>query len=103
MQAVLEGTLKPDGTLELDERPSLPAGRVRIVLLSLSPSAAPRPGWWEVLQEIWSEQAASAHKPRTKEQIDAATNALRNEWEERLQALQQIHKDARSSHERPGC
>ena len=29
---IVDGTLKPDGTLELDERPSLPAGRVKVVL-----------------------------------------------------------------------
>ncbi len=29
---IVDGTLKPDGTLELDEKPSLPAGRVKVVL-----------------------------------------------------------------------
>ena len=31
-EAVIEGTLKPDGTLELDEKPKLPPGRVKVVL-----------------------------------------------------------------------
>lgn len=29
---IVDGTLKPDGTLELDEKPPLPAGRVRVTL-----------------------------------------------------------------------
>jgi hypothetical protein len=31
-ETVIEGTLKADGTLELDEKPDLPAGRVTVVL-----------------------------------------------------------------------
>ena len=31
-ETVVAGTLKPDGTLELDEKPNLPAGRVTVVL-----------------------------------------------------------------------
>ena len=32
MEAVVSGTLKSDGTLELDENPNLPAGRVTVIL-----------------------------------------------------------------------
>ena len=31
-EIVVEGTLKPDGTLELDQKPNLPPGRVQVVL-----------------------------------------------------------------------
>src|SRR5438067_1392539 len=31
-EVVIEGTLKPDGTLELDQKPNLAPGRVRVVL-----------------------------------------------------------------------
>ena len=34
---VIEGTLKPDGTLELDEKPSLPPGRVTVILQPAMP------------------------------------------------------------------
>jgi hypothetical protein len=33
---VVEATIKPDGTLELDEIPALPAGRARITIVSLA-------------------------------------------------------------------
>ena len=31
-EVVVEGTLKPDGTLELDQKPSLSPGRVKVIL-----------------------------------------------------------------------
>jgi hypothetical protein len=31
-EIVVEGTLKPDGTLELDQKPTLSPGRVQVVL-----------------------------------------------------------------------
>jgi hypothetical protein len=35
-EVVVEGTLKPDGKLELDQRPSLSPGRVKVILQSPS-------------------------------------------------------------------
>jgi hypothetical protein len=31
-ETIVQGTLKPDGTLELDRKPDLPPGRVTVVL-----------------------------------------------------------------------
>lgn len=31
IEAIVEGTLKVDGTLELDQKPNLPPGRVAVV------------------------------------------------------------------------
>ena len=31
-ESVIEGTLKPDGTLELDQKPNLPPGRVKVTV-----------------------------------------------------------------------
>ena len=39
-ETVTEGTLKPDGTLELDQKPNLPSGRVKLVLRQ---AASPQP------------------------------------------------------------
>lgn len=95
-QVVVEGTLKPDGTLEMDQKPKLPPGRVRVVLERMpEPSPEPRPGYWEVLQQIWREQAASGYRGRTAEEIDADINAMRDGWEERMQELEKIHEEAR--------
>jgi hypothetical protein len=34
-EIVIEGTIRPDGTLVLDEPAKLPAGRVRVIVQSL--------------------------------------------------------------------
>ena len=31
-QIIVNGTLKPDGTLELDQKPAFSAGRVRVII-----------------------------------------------------------------------
>lgn len=49
-EVVIEGTLKPDGTLELDQKPSLSPGRVTVVLRQESESAPPKEDWFEFMQ-----------------------------------------------------
>lgn len=48
--AVIQGTLKPDGTLELDEKPNLPPGRVTIVLQPAPLPAQPQDNILHFLQ-----------------------------------------------------
>ncbi len=45
-EIVVAGTLKPDGTLELDQKPNLAPGRVTVVLRQES-EAAPQEDWWQ--------------------------------------------------------
>jgi hypothetical protein len=49
-EIVVQGTLKPDGTLELDQRPALPPGRVTVVLRQES-AEPPKKSWWEFMQQ----------------------------------------------------
>ncbi len=42
---MVAGTLKPDGTLELDQKPTLPPGRVMVVLRQESEAAPPQEDW----------------------------------------------------------
>jgi hypothetical protein len=90
--------LKPDSTLELDEKPNLPPGRVRVTLEPATAAAPSGPGWWQVLQQIWKEQAASGFQGRSRETIDADLDALRDEWEQRLAELEAIRAVARRFH-----
>ena len=85
-QIVVQGTLKPDGTLELDEKPDLPAGRIEVILRAV-PSASPQAeDWWQVLQRARAELEASGHRFRTKEEIDAYVGDLRS-GDERLEEV----------------
>jgi hypothetical protein len=47
---VVEGTLKPDGALELDQKPNLPPGRVTVVLRQEAEAPPPQEDWWQFLQ-----------------------------------------------------
>jgi hypothetical protein len=96
---VLHGTLKSDGTLELDEKPNLPPGRVQVAIKTETPPAPAAQGWWDVLQKIWAEQAARGYRGRTGEEIDAEINEMRNEWEEHQLALERIQEEAARARE----
>jgi hypothetical protein len=92
----VNGTLKPDGTLELDAAPALAPGRVEVTLRPApDPAHIAGPGWWEITQQIWKDQAARGYVPRTKEQIDADLESLRAESDEHQQELELIREEAR--------
>jgi hypothetical protein len=77
---VVRGILHPDGTLELAERPTLPAGDVEV---TIRPAAKVVTGenWLECLQRIRSEREAAGYPFRTKAEIDAEINDLRS-WDD---------------------
>ena len=56
---IIEGTLKPDGTLELDQKPSLAPGRVTVVLRQESMPTPPKEDWWQYMQRARRELEAS--------------------------------------------
>ena len=82
--AVVQGTLKDDGTLELDEKPPLAPGRVQVtILLMSSPAVAqPRRTILDVLDEIHSAQEARGYRGRSIEEMEADEAARRAEAEE---------------------
>ena len=55
--------LKPDGTLELDERPNLPAGRVQVIMVPL-PELPKDDPFWQRMEAMWAAQKARGHVPR---------------------------------------
>ncbi len=89
----VEGTLQPDGNLVLDEKPNLPPGRVRVVLLPVE-QPTPVDQFWAGMKAIWAGQKARGYVPRSKEEIDAEVRALRDEAEDEMRAVEQIHFDA---------
>jgi hypothetical protein len=100
-QVEAEGTLRPDGTVELDEKPDLPAGRVKVILQVLRP--LPKLDSWATLQQIWAERQALGLQPRSAEAVEAELSAMRGEWEEHEQALERLQEEARRAREKPPC
>jgi hypothetical protein len=85
-QILVGGTLKADGTLELDEKPTLPPGRVEVLISSQS-SGNRAETWWEFLQRSRAELLAQGLTFRTKEDIDADQSRHRSQDESRRQAI----------------
>ncbi len=91
-QVTVEGTLQPDGTLVLDEKPALPPGRVRVRV-----EAAPRPvqtaeEFRALLRRIrGDEQPTDDGCSPGNERIEMIRR-MREEAEERLRRLEQARK-----------
>jgi hypothetical protein len=92
-QIVVEGALQSDGTLVLDEKPNLPPGRVRVTMQAVPPPVGPENDILAVLQRIWAAQDARGYVPRTREEVDAEINALRDDAEEEMQAVERLHEE----------
>ena len=66
---VLNGTLLGDGTLVLDEKPSLPSGRVQVTLRHVSAQAVEE--FLEMIDKLRANQLARGLQPRSQTEIDA--------------------------------
>jgi hypothetical protein len=84
---VIEGTLKPDGTLELDEKPNLAPGRVQVIVQPLSKPAQPKRGLADVIDEIRRGQQARGFQGRSAEEIEGGLREGEDEYEQKMQAL----------------
>jgi hypothetical protein len=87
----IQGTLREDGTLLLDEKLNLPPGRVKVTVEPVSELA--QTDVWQVLERIWAGQRSRGHVPRSHEEIDAELEASRQDDEERMLALERIHNE----------
>jgi hypothetical protein len=97
---LIRGTLKPDGTLELDERPPLPPGRVEILLRSMNEPIGTGPGAWEVLQQIHKEQPARGYTGMTEEDWAVREAEQRAEDEEDQEYWRKIWSQTTSTAEK---
>src|SRR5205823_2953985 len=88
---IVEGIVTPEGTLELNEKVNLPAGRVKVTVQPVYDKA--NDPFWQRMEAMWAAQRARGHIPRTKEQIDAEINELRDEMEEELLESERLHEE----------
>src|SRR5262249_30645332 len=96
---VIQGVVTPDGTLELEEKVTLPAGRVQVTVTPLVELPKDDP-FWQMMRRIWDGQKARGHIPRRAEEVEAERAELREEWEERMRAIEHIQHEARKLRER---
>jgi hypothetical protein len=98
MQAAIEGTIKPDGVLVLDEPANVRAGRVQVIVQAL-PDLPDGDPFWDMMKSIWAGQKSRGHVPRAADEIEAERLEKRENWEQRQQALERIQAESRSSGE----
>lgn len=87
---VVQGTLKPDGSLELDTKPALAPGRVHVTLRPVPAESSPKGGLTDTIDEIRPYQQAQGYQGRTAEEIardDADRRADDDAYEQRMQEI----------------
>jgi hypothetical protein len=84
------GTVRPDGTLELDQKLTVPAGRVKVRVELMEPPVPPAESLVDFVRRARRELEAAGHRFRTKEEIDAEREELRSEWDERGEELDRL-------------
>ena len=78
---VVHGTVTPDGTLSLDQKLPLPAGRVQITIQPAPEMKSGQNDWWQQLQEARAVLEARGTGFRSQEEIEAEREAFRAEGE----------------------
>ncbi len=97
-EVMIEGTIQADGTLQLDSKPSLPPGRVRVVLRPEVESKPPQQlgaDFFQMMEGIWAGQQARGHVPRRVEEVEVEREALRAEMDDELEAAIRLQEDCR--------
>jgi hypothetical protein len=95
-QVVGQGTVRPDGGLDLDAPLPLPPGRVQIIVQPLEPTPLDDP-FWQMMEGIWAGQKARCHIPRSAEQVEAERRALREGMEAEIQEAIRLHQQCRQA------
>jgi len=90
---VVQGTLSADGTLQLDEKPNLPAGRVQVIL-QLLPDLPVGDPFWEMMKSIWAGQQQRGHVPRNVEEVQAELRESRQGWATRQEEIERLQDEA---------
>lgn len=82
----MHGTIKPDGTLELNQNPNLPPGPV---LVTVQPAAGGTslPGLADVIDAIRQRQQSRGFPGRSAQEIDAGLREGDDDYEQYLQVL----------------
>lgn len=82
MTVQIQATLTPEGTLVLDAKPTLPAGRVCVHIESMETPIKPQESLVAFVQRSRRELESAGHQFRTKDEIDAELQEMRDEWDE---------------------
>ena len=80
---VIHGNIKSDGTLELDGKVPLPAGKVQVTLQPV-PELPEGDPFFDMLRSIWAARQQAGLQPRSVEEIEAERRRFRDEVDEEI-------------------
>ena len=87
---VIHGTLRPDGTLELDQIPLMTPGRVQVTLQPVVAGSPPQGGLADTIEEIRQYQLAVGYQGRAPEEIAGDEDERRADEDADEQRMQEI-------------
>ena len=95
-EIVLAGTLQPDGTLVLDQKPDLPPGRVTVVLHPAAEMVLPTDDpFWQRMKAMWAIPTTTGPAGDGGAASLAEVAKMREEWDEHQQALERLQEECR--------
>lgn len=92
------GTLRADGTVQLDQKPNIAPGRVTVVLRHETQAVKAQPpgdAFFQLMDEIWTGQKARGFVPRMVEEIRTEHHRLGAEAEEEIEAAIRLQEESR--------
>jgi hypothetical protein len=95
---VIQGVIKPDGTLELEGKVPLPPGRVSVTLEPVPYSQETDP-FFVMLRRIWAEREKAGKPFRTAEQAQEALRQLRDDAAEEVAEVLRLQEECRRRRE----
>jgi hypothetical protein len=94
-EVVIQGTIQPDGTLVLDEKPNLPPGRVQVIVQALAELPKDDP-FWQRMQAIWAIPRSAGNVSDGGEKTLDEVRRMREEWDEHQQGLERVQQEGRT-------
>ena len=101
-EVVIEGTLQPDGTLQLDHKPNLSPGRITVVLRQESEPQLPNDDpFWQRMQAIWAIPNAAGAASDGGANALAELQKMREEWDEHQQNIERLQNECQTIRRAP--
>jgi hypothetical protein len=96
-EIVVQGTINPDGTLELDQKPNLSPGRVTVVLRQEAEVAsAPQENWFQFMQNARKKMEEAGCHFMDEKETQAHIDWLREE-----DRIDELLRDADQQRQKP--
>jgi hypothetical protein len=91
---VVEGTVRPDGSLELDSKLELPPGRVQLIVQPLLDLPEDDP-FWQMMKGIWAARKRAGLTPRDTDEVEEQRRALREDADEEIENAVALQEESR--------